>query len=102
MMSRSSSACVLAIPLILVPANAIAQNVQAQTVQADLVVQWPDPVLQWNALALATAGGKDPITQQRILDIVHLAIFEAVNAIVGDYEPYLGSVSTIPGASPEA
>jgi hypothetical protein len=99
MMSRHGRAFVLALTLIVGPANAIAQDAQAQ---ADLVVQWPDPVLQWNAVALATAGGKDPLTQQRILDIVHLAIFEAVNAIAGDYKPYLGSIATIPGASPEA
>jgi hypothetical protein len=29
-------------------------------------------------------------------------VFEAVNAIVGDYQPYLGSVTAPPGASPEA
>jgi hypothetical protein len=72
--------------------------------RAELVVVWPDPVLQWNAVALATAiaAGKDPIAQQRILSICHLAIFEAVNAIAGDYEPYLGTIGPAPGASADA
>jgi hypothetical protein len=93
--------------LIVGSALAFAQNAgpaarpQAAT---ELVMAWPDPVLQWNTVTLAIAhtAGKDPIAQQRILDIVHLAIFEAVNAITGDYEPYLGSIDTAPGASAEA
>jgi hypothetical protein len=55
-----------------------------------------------HTLATATAARKDSIAQQRILDIVHLAIFEAVNAITGDFEPYLGSIGPAPGASAEA
>jgi hypothetical protein len=93
--------------LIVGPAIAFAQNAGSTTrLQAgtELVVEWPDPVLQWNAVTLATASaaGADPITQQRILDIVHLAVFEAVNAITGAYEPYLGLISVSPGASAEA
>jgi hypothetical protein len=98
---------IFAITLIVGPALTFAQTAgPTTTLQAgtELVVEWPDPVLQWNAvtLATATAGGKDPMTQQRILDIVHLAVFEAVNAITGDYEPYLGSIGRAPGASAEA
>jgi PAP2 superfamily len=96
---------VLAVVLMLGPALAGAQDVQGTTEPqptADLVVTWPDPVLQWNAVALATAGGKDPVTQQRILTIAHLAVFEAVNAITGNYEPYLGALGSMPGASAEA
>jgi hypothetical protein len=33
---------------------------------------------------------------------VQLAVFEAVNAITGEYEPYLGTISAAPGASSEA
>ncbi len=96
-----------AVALIVGSALAFAQNAGPTTrpqAGTELVVEWPDPVLQWNAvtLATATAAGKDSIAQQRILDIVHLAIFEAVNAITGDYEPYLGSIGAVPGASAEA
>jgi hypothetical protein len=44
----------------------------------------------------------DPALPIRAAVIMQLAVFEAVNAIVGHYEPYLGSVSTQAGASPEA
>ena len=34
--------------------------------------------------------------------ITQLAVFEAVNAITGDYKPYLGTVVAPPGASADA
>jgi hypothetical protein len=105
MISRSNRDIVCAVMAIVGPAVAIAQNAPpAPRFQGgtELVALWTDPVLQWNAvtLAIATAAGKDPVAQQRILSIVHLAIFEAVNAITGDFEPYLGSIGATPGASP--
>jgi hypothetical protein len=60
-----------------------------------------DPVLDWNAIAVATAVG-NPFNQARILAITHLAMFEAVNAIQGGYEPYLGTIVAPAGASAEA
>ncbi len=33
---------------------------------------------------------------------MQLAVFEAVNAITGDYKPYLGTIIAAPGASAEA
>jgi hypothetical protein len=60
-----------------------------------------DPVLDWNAIAIAATGG-NPFNQARILATTQLAVFEAVNAIQGGYEPYLGTVVAPAGASPEA
>ena len=34
--------------------------------------------------------------------IVQLAVFEAVNSVTGDYEPYLGTIAAPPWASPDA
>jgi hypothetical protein len=59
-----------------------------------------DPVLYWNDVALqaciddhsGTHGPADqggPTRTSRALAIVHLAIYDAVNAIVGGYEPYI-------------
>ena len=42
----------------------------------------------------------NPVLQTRSAAIVQLAVFEAVNAIVGDYEPYLGTIAAPPGARP--
>jgi hypothetical protein len=63
-----------------------------------------DVVLDWNAIAVNTAiaNGQSPFSQARFAAIVQLAVFEAVNAITGDYEPYLGTVHAAPGASADA
>ncbi len=62
-----------------------------------------DVVLTWNELTIKTliGQGQNPFAQARFAAIVQLAIFEAVNAITGDYEPYIGIVAPA-GASPEA
>ncbi|HVK03022.1 MAG TPA: hypothetical protein VM490_06080, partial [Armatimonadaceae bacterium] len=49
-----------------------------------------------------TVASSNPHFQSRAGAIVHLAVFEAVNAIGGDYEPYLGTIVAPPWASPEA
>jgi hypothetical protein len=63
-----------------------------------------DVVLDWNAIAVNTAiaNKQTPWAQARSVAIVHLAVFEAVNAIDGKYRPYLGTVTAVRGASAEA
>ena len=63
-----------------------------------------DVVLDWNAIAVNTAiaNGQNPFAQARFAAIVQLAVFEAVNAITGDYRPYLGTIVAPPGASADA
>ncbi len=62
-------------------------------------------VREWNAIAMQTitaAPAQSPFAQARTLSIVQLAVFEAVNAITGEYEPYLGTIDAPAGASAEA
>jgi len=63
-----------------------------------------DAVLDWNLIAVNTAiaNGQSPFAQARYAAIVQLAVFEAVNAITGDYRPYLGSIVAPDGASADA
>ena len=63
-----------------------------------------DVVLDWNKIAVETAikNAANPFQQARYAAIVQLAVFEAVNAITGDYEPYLGTIEAENGASAEA
>jgi hypothetical protein len=65
-----------------------------------------DVVLDWNVIAVNTAvtNGQNPWAQARYAAIVQLAVFEAVNAITGEYHPYLdlGTIVAPPGACPEA
>jgi hypothetical protein len=63
-----------------------------------------DAVLDWNLIAVntAVANGQSPFAQARYAAIVQLAVFEAVNAITGDYRPYLGNIVAPHGASADA
>ena len=62
-----------------------------------------DIVLRWNEISALTATATTPFNQARVGAIVQLAVFEAVNAITGDYEPYLNPATVAPpGASVEA
>jgi hypothetical protein len=63
-----------------------------------------DAVLDWNAIAVntAVANKQNPFVQARSAAIVQLAVFEAVNSITHEYQPYLGTITAAPDASPDA
>ena len=61
-----------------------------------------DPVLEWNAIMVSTTAGQNPFFQARSAAVTQLAVFEAVNAIEKDFDPYLGTVSAPRTASAEA
>jgi hypothetical protein len=63
-----------------------------------------DVVLTWNEIAMNTLASNNvnPFEAPRVAATVQLAVFEAVNAVVGRYEPYLWTVSAPAGASAEA
>lgn len=88
-MSRSiGRACVVMLFAALIASPATAQD---------------DIVLKWNEIAARTATATNPFNQARILAIVQLSVFEAVNTITGDYTPYLEPPLEAPaGASLEA
>ncbi len=63
-----------------------------------------DEVTDWNLTtenAIKTAA-VNPGIQGRFLAIVHTAVYDAVNGIVGKYTPYFVTESAPPGARPEA
>ena len=60
-----------------------------------------NPVSDWNIIALGQNAG-NPFNQARIMATTQLAVFEAVNAIQGGYDPYLGTVVAPAGASADA
>lgn len=63
-----------------------------------------DTVTEWNAIMQATVGAAPTNAnfQARWGAITQLAVFEAVNAISGDYEPYLGDIEAPEWASLDA
>src|SRR5262245_14350003 len=61
-----------------------------------------DPVLRWNELAAQNASAANPV-HIRVMAITQLAVFEAVNRITGEYDPYLQPAVVAPrGASLDA
>lgn len=63
-----------------------------------------DAVTDWNAIMESTVAAPptNPFFQARWAAIVQLAVFEAINAVTGDYEPYLGTIAAPAWASPDA
>jgi hypothetical protein len=61
-----------------------------------------DAVVDWNEIMVALVENQPPPYQNRLAAITQVAVFEAVNAVSGDYEPYLGSLPRTPRASAEA
>jgi len=64
---------------------------------SDLIVR------QWNEIAIRRIfPNGPPFNAARLMTMTQLAVFEAVNAITGKYQPYLGTVTAPEGSSPEA
>lgn len=61
-----------------------------------------DVVLEWNTIMLDTLVGQSAANETRIAAITQLAVFEAVNSITDEYQPYLGTIYAPRGASAEA
>ena len=64
----------------------------------------PQVVLDWNATAVATtiAAGKPQPEAQVYVGLAQMAVYDAVVAIEGGFEPYLIVPGVPPGASAEA
>ena len=59
-----------------------------------------DVVLDWDEIAARTViQGQSPFGQARLMAIVHLAMFEAVNAVTGEYQPYLANPIVAPSVT---
>jgi hypothetical protein len=61
-----------------------------------------DAVLDWNDIMLTTLAGQSPVNETRLAAVTQLAVFEAVNAVTGRYEPYLQNFRAPRSASAEA
>jgi hypothetical protein len=68
------------------------------------VMAQADTILDWNITALRTTAAApfNPPVESRNLAIVHAAMFDAVNSIVGEFRPYAVELSVTRKASPNA
>jgi hypothetical protein len=71
-------------------------------VSSELSQPGDETILEWNEIAVDAVGSSPPFPSTRFMATTQLAVFEAVNAITGDYEPYHGTITAPHGASPEA
>jgi hypothetical protein len=69
----------------------------ARAAPADVVNEWSTRAAQ-----LAGAAGMHPLRAPITLALVHLAVYDAVNAIAGGHAPYAGAPPVRPPASLEA
>lgn len=61
-----------------------------------------DSVIEWNAIMASTVSGQNPFAQARFAAITQVAVFEAVNSITGEYQPYFQRIDAPAGASADA
>ena len=63
-----------------------------------------DVITDWNEIAerVATAHNQQPFVQTRTFALLHVAMFEAVNAVEHRYQSYQSRVQVQPGTSTEA
>ena len=99
----------LSVTLLLAVSNAIGQPTQSSSKPST----GDDIILRWNAIALeadiqdhsGTYGDPEnggPTEGSWALAIVHIAMYDALNAIVGSHEPYIAVMSPVANASLEA
>jgi hypothetical protein len=69
----------------------------ASPVQADVVTDWNTV-----AMEAVVAGRESQPTQARSITMVHVAMFEAINAVERRYKPYVAGIEPAPAASREA
>jgi len=93
-------ATILLYPLIVIGVI-LAALAGPRDIRADVVTDWNQITLATQASPSCTGCIRTPFAA-RALAMVHLAIFDAVNAIDRQFAPYLVESLADPGASPEA
>src|SRR5436305_585778 len=71
------------------------------TTWANVITDWDEKALVV-VLPMASFGGTSPYMAQRMMAMVHVAMFDAVNSIEPRYRPYLVQVPADPVTSKEA
>ena len=59
-------------------------------------------ITDWDETGVTIVAGISPYTGQRLMTMMHIAMFDAVNSIERRYRPYLVQLPAAPGTSKEA
>lgn len=88
----------------LTPFHAVARDRHGRRAESDVLVARGDTVLDWNATLLEAirVDRTVPPVAARALAMVHVAMYDAVNAIDRQHEPYAVDVRAPRGTSAEA
>jgi len=97
---RASMACTMSR---LVPAATIGAWVAigAASAHANVITDWDEKAIA-AVRAMANLGGTNPYMAQRMMGMVHAAMFDSVNSIERRYRPYLVQLPADPATSKEA
>src|SRR5712672_549551 len=68
---------------------------------ANVITDWDDKAIV-AVTPMAGLGGTSPYMAQRMMAMVHAAMFDAVNSVERRYRPYLVQLPADPGTSKEA
>jgi PAP2 superfamily len=68
---------------------------------ANVIIDWDEKAIA-AVTAMATLSGTNPYLAQRMMGMVHVAMFDAVNSIERRYRPYLVQLPADPATSKEA
>jgi hypothetical protein len=78
---------------------AVALTGAAQSAFANVITDWDEKGV---AIVVPSLGGASPYPPQRMMGIVHAAMFDAVNSIERRYRPYVVQLPADPATSKEA
>jgi hypothetical protein len=100
----------LALGVVLIVTSSLAALPAAAASDSDAVLVWNQQAVNALSLPLPTAvppppvpgGGQPPPVASQHLAMVQGAVYDAVNAIDGGYQPYLRGLPSAPGASKAA
>src|SRR6266853_1567844 len=70
-------------------------------VRANVITDWDEKAVAV-VTPMSSLGGTSPYTAQRMMGMVHAAMFDAVNSIERRYRPYLVQLPATPATSKEA
>src|SRR5204862_4564193 len=68
---------------------------------ANVITDWDEKAIA-AVTPMASLGGTNPYLAQRMMALVHAAMFDAVNSIERRYRPYLVQLQAAPTTSKEA
>jgi len=80
---------------------AVAMIAAAPSAFANVITDWDDKAIV-AVTPLASLGGTSPYMAQRMMALVHAAMFDSVNSIERRYRPYLVQLPADPAVSKEA